>query len=755
MLNSRVRLLSILAAIVIVAAAIIVPVYFSSQPVTIRSKDEQTTQVTFSTAHRMILPGACTTVRWNVQNAREVFLDDVPVASSGQQEYCPSTTIWRTLRVIDAKGNAQRSAMTIRVFFTTNSIRLATLALVLLTALLLFFVALIGDLPLISKPLAPLSKLLIKRLQSVWPAGLDLIRQRDFPFLLTLILAAILLISSRYLEPVLALAGLIVGVVATLLWVRPHGRKMMQRPPRALYMLAICTVLLLFVIFGYFIPMQSQFWMGGDEIHVLNDGMDGPQSILNYDRLFNRPSLPVVAILATHLTSAIDGFLWIAAALRWLCSVLLFGIVRSLLRSNTLAFASAVLFIVCPSEPTRLLAVYMHAYNLAVFLTLFAIYTYIRSYQSESRLLLLLGCISLSGALLIVEAVYPVALFVPALLFFGQRGRRPHIGVWVSTWVATIFLLVARYFLFQRLSASVYQQSLASNQQNLEELLGNIFRQLTPTFSYLTIAASEFRGWAVGGVLLVCSIGGVALSGSTKPVFRRQMLLAACGAVIFILLAVVLFMPIGGLVGSFRTQFIAAPAQAILWAVGIGWLASWFSERRARVLFAGIVGVLVMISTAGAFHTQTSRMINPKVTYANTKEIAYRMLKLAPRLVPDTLVVYVFDGDSPLGFSYYVQDYSRYLWQRGGIQRDYEAPSGNGYHLDMHGFYLPGYTRYDYSQMVAFQIEMDGTVHLLPTLPESILPNGPTEADRYNPQSRILAGPLPSVPFIVSPTDKR
>ena len=96
--------------------------------------------------------------------------------------------------------------------------------------------------------------------------------------------------------------------------------------------------------------MKSQFWGGGDEISVLKLGNASVWDFA-FDQKYNRPLVPLGAIVATHLTpDNVSGFLWLATALRFLSAALVYAIMGSLFRRNReLALAAAVLFIVNPS----------------------------------------------------------------------------------------------------------------------------------------------------------------------------------------------------------------------------------------------------------------------------------------------------------------------------------------------------------------------------------------------------------------------
>ena len=59
--------------------------------------------------------GQCTNVRWDVQNVREVFLDNQGVAGQGAQQVCPGGTTTYTLRVVRQDGGEETRQVTVNV----------------------------------------------------------------------------------------------------------------------------------------------------------------------------------------------------------------------------------------------------------------------------------------------------------------------------------------------------------------------------------------------------------------------------------------------------------------------------------------------------------------------------------------------------------------------------------------------------------------------------------------------------------------
>lgn len=59
--------------------------------------------------------GQCTTVRWDVQNVREVYFNEQGVAGQGAQQVCPAGTTTYTLRVVRQDGGQETRQVTVTV----------------------------------------------------------------------------------------------------------------------------------------------------------------------------------------------------------------------------------------------------------------------------------------------------------------------------------------------------------------------------------------------------------------------------------------------------------------------------------------------------------------------------------------------------------------------------------------------------------------------------------------------------------------
>ncbi len=66
--------------------------------------------VFYTASQRLVLPGGCATLRWNVEGVSSVTLQDQPVAPQGQREVCPDTSTGYTLTYLPETGAPVRTA---------------------------------------------------------------------------------------------------------------------------------------------------------------------------------------------------------------------------------------------------------------------------------------------------------------------------------------------------------------------------------------------------------------------------------------------------------------------------------------------------------------------------------------------------------------------------------------------------------------------------------------------------------------------
>ncbi|MEO8631673.1 MAG: hypothetical protein ABI612_26800, partial [Betaproteobacteria bacterium] len=104
---TRKRLLWIGFLIFALFASTIPLLYLSLRPSVIHAKVDDT-EITFVSDRRLVLPGFCTTIHWQVSANAEVYLDEKPVAVADQTQVCPLISTWRTLSVVTQTGEKQK-----------------------------------------------------------------------------------------------------------------------------------------------------------------------------------------------------------------------------------------------------------------------------------------------------------------------------------------------------------------------------------------------------------------------------------------------------------------------------------------------------------------------------------------------------------------------------------------------------------------------------------------------------------------------
>lgn len=764
------RLISWLALLVL-CSAILLPIVAWASGSSVIDQQIDGMHVTLSTSARLIVPGRCATVRWNVRGAEQVTLNENPVAPRGEWEVCPQESTGYSLTLLHRDGHQTRQSVFVRVLFTTTNTRLLGVLVALFLAGAVLAVSFIGDLPILSPRLQRLRRTAIKigavvaRQVHEHLQRLDI--RRDVEHLTALVVLAglplLVLRSMSWEHPGLVSAIFVGGGVAVVLhWVRSAPPDVVTpiraHPGRPI---AVGTLLALTAALGFYIPMRDQFWIGGDEIRVLENATEGWSSVLVFDRMQGRPLTPLVAILVGYLTpDNIFGFLWMAVALRFLSGVLVFGIVRLLLPRHLLvALAAGLLFVINPSEPTRFVAVHMQGYNSVVFLSLLGLYLYIRSAKTGHRLLLAIACVVLLVSVLVGEVALPVALLWPVLLWLGVRRHRL---TWLYAWTVTFALATARVLQFQLSAEETYQRNLVATTFAPDAWSAQFFRQLGAITRYLTVYPASAQDWAFGialGISVAAGLIGFAWTGQARPVpalSRRQIIPGLVLALAGIVLGFLPLVTLTGILGSLRMQFLSAPAQAIFLALVLAWVGQHFSRRAQTVWIAGTVGLLVALATVSGLNAQAHRPVNPHARYEHAACIAHQMLEQVPAVQPDTVVLLVLDDgvDSPLGWNYFVVELARHLYGAEGYMLNYTDSLGVRYTLNRtevgEGAYL---VPYPLDRYVAFRVQGDGTTRLLDELPPAILPADPDNHARYDPHARILAGEARPVRYLHCPAE--
>ncbi len=764
------RLISWLALLML-CSAILLPVLVWASGSSVIDRQISGMHLTLSASARLVLPGFCATVRWDVRGAEQVMLNEDPVTPRGEWEVCPKTSTGYRLTAQREDGVQVRESVFVRVLFTTANTRLLGALVALYFAGAVLAVSFIGDLPILSPRLWQARRAGMK-------TGVAFVRwvrahlrrtdiRHDIEHLTALAaltsLPLLFLRSISWEHPVLIAAIFVAGDVAVVIhWVRRAPPDVVMplraRPGR---LIAAGTLLAFTAALGFYIPMRDQFWMGGDEIRVLQDAIERWSSVPVFDQMQGRPLTPLVAILVGYLTpDNIFGFLWIAVALRFLSGVLVFGIVRLLLPHYLLlALAAGLLFVINPSEPTRFAAVHMQGYNGIVFLSLLGLYLYIRSAKTGHRPLLALACLVLLASVLVGEVVLPVALLWPPLLWLGARRHRL---TWLYAWAVTFALATARVLQFQLSAEETYQRNLAATAFAPDVWIAQFFRQLGAITRYLTIYPASAQDWAFGialGVIVAAGLIGFAWAGQAwqaPALSRRQIKAGLTLALAGIVLGFLPLVTLTGILGSLRMQFLSAPAQAVFLALVLAWIGQRFTVRTRTVWIAGTTGLLVTLATVSGLNAQAHRPVNPHARYEHAACIAHQVLEQVPAVRPDTVVLFVLDDgvDSPLGWNYFVFELARHLYGVEGYMLNYTDSLGIRYTLDRaevaDGAYL---VPYPLDRYVAFRVQGDGTVHLLDELPPTILPAGADDSARYDPHARIIPGEARPLRYLHCPAE--
>ena len=472
------------------------------------------------------------------------------------------------------------------------------------------------------------------------------------------------------------------------------------------------------------------------------------------DRYEARP-LEMLGVELAQIFSpdSIDGFLWLALLLRFTSAILLHGILCELFKNRTLALIACLLFIVNPSESWRFLAIVMMDYYLALMLLLLGIWLYLYSYRLGNRRLLIAGCALLVVTLLIRESSILLAIAVPGLIFAmpKQQNRR----LWLMTWIVSVTMMGARFGLFMVNTPDSYQQSLAIHLTSFSQIVDNLRAQFVLTFSFFTPSMTMYSSYELASVLMaiVVAIGAILLGGGNQLLNRcfKGYGVGILLAVVGILLAIAPYFAFSDL---HRTQFFAAPLQAVLWALVITLIAGLLTRRLQKLWIMIAVGFLILSSVTGAWQYQEAQT-KIAAPFSKIASIFEQVHRIAPRFVPGTLVLFVIsDGTSPFGArNYQLTALSRLVLGVDACQMNLTqgqnpifTPDGVITAMEATAPLEP-VDHYIYSQIVAFNIDPDGVVTLLETLPEPLPPFG-VLTHGYNPHTRIqTANPTP-LPFL-------
>jgi hypothetical protein len=516
---------------------------------------------------------------------------------------------------------------------------------------------------------------------------------------------------------------------------------------RHLRLLLSTGFLFAFVTTAFYLPMRLHFWGGYDDFMSL---LDDSAVIWNdsWDMGLGRPLLGIQSFIANVLTpDQIEGELYVAVGLCFLNALVLIGIIRCVLPEGAvIAMVAAVLFVVNRAEPlTFFVAWATNFYWMALFWFMLALYLLLISYSREWRWLLSVACASLGAALLTSEGLFPLALIGPLLLYFQADNRR-RLLVWTFAWLGTGLLFGVR--LTTRLLEGGSYQGRYLADVHVKETFLHAGTLLSTIGSYFNVSGSIPRHW---GYWLLALALGVAAAVSVRDLPRRirpRACLIGMGVAAFAnILAIAPFLTLGT---TWRTQYFAAPTQAVLVAFGLALIGSLMPRRLGRFVMMAVSAVLVASAGAQAWRSQED--VRSAVRFEKTVHIFNQVHAISPDLPKDTLLLFVLDdgADTPLGVNYHVVELSRLVLGASALQVNFVDPHGvavTRFGIDGIDLWFQEILHYRYDQVVAFRLSANGTVSLLETLPGSLL-GVPGLGVGYAPLARLRPGPITQLRFL-------
>jgi hypothetical protein len=438
----------------------------------------------------------------------------------------------------------------------------------------------------------------------------------------------------------------------------------------------------------------------------------------------------------------------VAGGLCLLNGLLLAAVVRRLLPGEPSVAAAAGVLLVCHrGDPSRFFVMWTTNYYWAsLAFLLLAVWLLVVSTQSGRRAVLLAACVALGASLLSSEAGYPLALLGPALLWLaGARGDR--LLIWSFAWMGTAGLMAVRLLCFFVSSAGAsYQGDKAS--AILESpllLLANLRAQSEPFLSWFQGMQFGPGYRAVAALAAAAAVAAVLLAGGGSGERRRRGLVGLGAAAAVALAGVVPFLTFPWV---FRTQFYAAPGEAALIAVALGLVCGLAGRRAGRVALAVVVAALAANSAAEARRSQDTA--DKFTSFVKSVRILQQVHAASPAMSRDTLVLLVTDEGTvgPLGPN------STTVWLTHVL--GYVVTQANGPDLcgdepeflsDRVGAGKGGsWGMFPYEKVVAFHVTPDGTVSLLRSLPDNLVPDRSVAA-RYNPLPLLRPGPIRPLRF--------
>ena len=515
-------------------------------------------------------------------------------------------------------------------------------------------------------------------------------------------------------------------------------------------------------VVNFYQPLKILFWYGADDFHAF---IPAPIWSASADIAQSRPLLSLAPHLGSILTPGrIEGFLWLAVALCLFNGLLVAAIIRSATPlPSYVAATTALLFVANRADLARFAPLWAsNTYCLSVLFFLLSVWLLLVSFQSHSRLLLTVSCCLVVISLLMVEGGYFLVLFGPLFLIFKKN--RQQVFLWLFAWMGAVTLAAVRLALFllntrgqsyQAASTAAVLKSPASMFENLKSHL------LAPLayFKDFSVDGSEWK-WGLLSIVLTALFIWLVVSPAGQKLPARTWWTSMGGALLALFLGALPFLPVSGL---FRTHFFAAPADAALVAITLGFFGSLFPQRIGLWIFGGLTCVLVGHSTVASLREQKAAIASQNVYFEKTVHIFDQVHSLSPKFAPDSLIVFILDDNipSPLRLNYGVYILAEAVLGTPAVQANFTDITPLDWSADfaMESIVItmpspgghPSKREFRYDQVVAFRLTADGNVSLLEKLPDRLLPEG-NSGESYAPFARMQPGPVDELKYLRYPS---
>lgn len=511
---------------------------------------------------------------------------------------------------------------------------------------------------------------------------------------------------------------------------------------------------------NFYRPMTIHFWGGVDEFCNLIDFKSLANGMAGWDRGMNRPLTALPSVVGQSLAPGrIDGFLWLAAGLCWINGVLLFATLREVLpRARVLSVAAAVLLVIDRSDPARYFVMWCsNFYWTALALLLLGVWLFVRSYRLGSRFLLVLSCLSLGGALLTNEAAYPLAMLGPVLAWCVCERRRCFLA-WIYLWAGTIALFATRFLLFLvHCGTGAYQANKLSDVcHDHHLLLRNLQLHLRAGLTNFQLADSLRTSWkaALATLVIVMVLVAIAAWRTVELSKRRHYGIILGISASALLLGIVPGLPLPGV---FRTQFFAAPGQAVFLAGTLCMVGSLFGCRAGNAIVVITVGLFAANSTSAAISAQWHARASSPITFERTTHVLRQIHGICPNPLPGTIILLIPADPNlaPLGANYAClnigQNFLGASLAQVGVRDGFIPPPEFRLESVVIGENSESFhAEAGYDKLLLFKAASDGTITLVRSLPAKLL-RSQSAAALYSPMPLLRPGPVTELTYFRYP----